>query len=391
MTQGLNGITHEFLTGFHHFAITLTGYAMHLAYLLAGITLTITVMLMVLQGDDLNKVFAKLIQSCLLFGLFFGLISLCGTWIPDILNSFMQIGGKASGIAGLSPNSVFSVGADISLTLLSSSMHVAFFHLATALILIVCAFFVLIIYAFLAAEIAINLVKAYALVAVGPIIFALGNSDFTRSCVTNYLQKVIGMGINLMMLYVIIGIGKTMGEQWLAYFKNASMNDDLIMSGVIPVVGGLIVLYLIMKNIPAFIAEISGAGGFRNYGDAAIAAAVAGSAALAKTVSGGGQMVGRAAQIAYRGGAAGGAGAMQAYQASKSAGMIGQSSSWSAGQVGASDSGKTSSMFANAAEKLKNVGSGGLGAGKGVGGLAGQHAKAGLNSVRGYLNGTKVK
>ena len=52
-----------------------------------------------------------------------------------------------------------------------------------------CGFFVLIIYAFITTEVVVSLVKSYALVAIGPIMFALGNSDFTKMAVTNYIRK----------------------------------------------------------------------------------------------------------------------------------------------------------------------------------------------------------
>ena len=37
------------------------------------------------------------------------------------------------------------------------------------------------------------------------------------------------------------------------------------------ILSAVIVYYLIIKNIPPFVAGLSGVGGFRNYGDAAVA------------------------------------------------------------------------------------------------------------------------
>ena len=267
------------------------------------------------QGDDLSKMVSKLLQTGLLFGLFFGLIHLGGTWIPEVLNSFMAIGAKASRLQGLSPNSVFLVGANIAGKMFSMIWKVGFTHIPTALLCMFTGFFLLIIYCFICAELTVNLVKTYALVAVGPIIFALGNSDFTRSAVTNYLQKIIGMGLHLMILYVLVGVGVSLSNKWILLFQKAQGAEDFVIQTIVPVIGGLIVLYLVIKNVPAFIATISGAAGFRNYGDAAIAASMTGAGLMAQTMAKatgiggmgarGGYQLGRGV---YHGGAAAGQG-----------------------------------------------------------------------------------
>ena len=296
MDTGFNQITLQFQDSLIHFSSVLGGAALHLAYILATLTLVISVLVMLMQGEDLNKMFSKLLQTVFLFGFFFGLIANSGTWIPAIFNSFMSLGGKSAGLDSLSPNSVFEVGLNIAGKMFAMVSDLGLMHLPTALIAVICGFFVFIIYCFIAAEVVVNLVKSYALIAVAPIVFALGNSDFTRSTVMNYVKKVIGLGIHLMMLYVIVGVGVQLGDKWVTAFQNAQGASELILSAILPMLGGLVLLYLIMKNLPAFIAEISGAGGFRNYGDAAIAAAVAGAASLTNTLSKGGRGLGMAGQ-----------------------------------------------------------------------------------------------
>jgi type IV secretion system protein TrbL len=296
MATGFNQITKQFLESMMHFSNILAGGALHLAYILATLTLVISVLVMLMQGEDLNKMFSKLLQTVFLFGFFFGLIANSGTWIPAIFNSFMSLGGKSAGLDSLSPNSVFEVGLNIAGKMFAMVSDLGIMHLPTALIAVICGFFVFIIYCFIAAEVVVNLVKSYALIAVAPIVFALGNSDFTRSTVMNYVKKVIGLGIHLMMLYVIVGVGVQLGDKWVTAFQNAQGASELILSAILPMLGGLVLLYLIMKNLPAFIAEISGAGGFRNYGDAAIAAAVAGASSLTNTLSKGARGVGLGVQ-----------------------------------------------------------------------------------------------
>ena len=88
-----------------------------------------------------------------------------------------------------------------------------------------------------------------------------------------------------MTLYAIVGVGVDLSNIWIHEFIYSG-ELDFVTSAVLPMIGDLIILYLVMKNLPAFLAEISGAGGFRNYGDAAVAAAFAGAGAMTKAMKG---------------------------------------------------------------------------------------------------------
>ena len=316
---GMDAVTNNFMHAFHDFSTVATQAGMNLAYSLAGLTLVISVIMMIVQQDELNKMFSKLLQTALLYGLFFTLIKFGGTWMPAILNSFMAIGAKSAGLGSLSPNSVFNVGLNIAnkMFTLTNNPNIHWYNLGVIIAGEVCGFFVLIIYAFITAEVVVVLIKSYALVAMGPIIFALGNSDFTRAAVPNYIRKVIGLGIQLMILYVVVGVGVKLGDLWIQQFIHSGALEFLI-AAVLPMLGGLIVLYLVMKNVPAFLAEVSGAGGFRNYGDAAIAAAAAGAGSLTSALNSGAKTGGMAAR-----GAAGIAGATGGMM-SGAGGQVGQ-------------------------------------------------------------------
>ena len=379
MSEGLDLIVEQFSNSFQSASASLAHAGTNLAYWLAAISLTISISLMIIQGDGLERGFSKLLQTCLLFGMFFGLIHLGGEWIPAMLNTFMQLGGQSANLSSLSPNSIFQVGVSISGKLFGLIWELGITGIPTALMAMICGCFVLIIYCFIAAELTINLVKAYALVTVGPIIFALGNSDFTRSAVTNYVRKIIGMGLQIMMIYIIIGVGVSMGNEWIAAFRDIDSFRKFGMQGLMPVAGGLVVLYLVLKNVPAFIAEIAGAGGFRNYGDAAIAAAAGGATAITNAVIKSSPAMGAGAKGLYRGGRAGGQGAKQWYDKVSD-------------KLGGND---------------KEAGRGKKAFAKGIGGVAGafgipggmasasgkvswDYAKKHINSVRGYLGGRSI-
>ena len=131
---------------------------------------------------------------------------------------------------------------------------------------------VLVLYALMAAELTIVLVKSYLVISLGGLFFAFGASDYTQAMTRNYFNAVIGLGLNLMSLYLLLGVGQNIGTQWAAMTQQAASQNELM--PMLIILAAVIVYYMILKNVPQFIASLSGVGGFRNYGDAAVATAI---------------------------------------------------------------------------------------------------------------------
>ena len=273
-TQVLNTINYQFLEGFQKAMHAISAAGTDLAYYLAYITLTFTIVMMLLQGEEINKLISKLVQMGMLFGIFFGMISLCGSWVPMFLNGFMYAGGKASNLTALDPSSIFDQGFFIATSIVQTSTSLGITHIPTALLGIFASLFIIIIYALISADLAVTLIKSFALVCVGPIIFAFGMNDVTRPTVNNYVQKLIGMGLQLLMIYVIIGVGITVGDSWVTSIKASAATGAFSFGDIAVVLGGLVIFYMVTQNVPSFIATVSGAGGFRNYGAQTVATAM---------------------------------------------------------------------------------------------------------------------
>ena len=284
-TQILNTINFQFLEGFQKAMHTISAAGIDLAYWLAYITLTFTIIMMLLQGEEINKVFSKLVQMGMLFGIFFGMINLCGTWVPMWLNGFMYAGGKAANLTALDPSSIFDQGFFIASKVASTASDMGIMHIFTAFLGVFASIFIIIIYALIAADLAVILIKSFALVAVGPIIFAFGMNDVTRPTVNNYVQKLIGMGLQLLMIYIVIGVGISVGDSWVTSIKASAASGMFSFGDIAVVMGGLTVFYMVTQSVPSFIATISGAGGFRNYGAQTVATSIGAAAMSAKAMS----------------------------------------------------------------------------------------------------------
>jgi type IV secretion system protein TrbL len=287
MSQNINvldTIDYQFLQGFQHSMHAITAGATNLAYWLAYIGITFTVCLMLAQGEAINKVIPTLLRMCFVISIFFGLITLCDHWVPEWLSSFMKIGGQAGNLQGLDPSSIFSQGYYIATSILKTIHGIGITHLPTALAGYIAALFIVIIYAFIASSLAVVLIKAYALVAVGPMIFAFGTNEVTRPTVNNYINKLVGMGLNILMMYIIIGIGVQVGQGFVLTIRESAASGAFNFGDILIIIGGLVIFYLVVQNVPAFIAEIGGAGGFRDYGQAALAASMGAAAMITNTI-----------------------------------------------------------------------------------------------------------
>jgi len=151
-------------------------------------------------------------------------------------------------------------------------------------------------YGFIAAELAIVLVKSYLLVSLAGLFFAFGASDITRTMTVQYLKTIVGIGLQLMALYFLISVGQNLGQDWVQLTSQAAEQHDLMPMMVI--LASVIIYYLMVKNIPTFIAGLSGVGGFRNYGDAAVGMAVNAGLQGARLVTQGQQVFGKGVQAA---------------------------------------------------------------------------------------------
>jgi hypothetical protein len=118
--------------------------------------------------------------------------------------------------------------------------------------------------------------------------FTFGANEAVRPIAMNYFKAAIGIGLQLLTLYIIMGVGVQIGQGWSVLIGQAAANHEL--KPFLVVGAAVVVFYLIAKNVPPFIAGLSGVGGFKNFGDEAIGAVVAaggvGAMAMQKASSG---------------------------------------------------------------------------------------------------------
>ncbi|MCH9770697.1 MAG: P-type conjugative transfer protein TrbL [Gammaproteobacteria bacterium] len=273
MDHGLfDQVTQVFLRALQHDSHLLQMAARHVFESLVVIQLALTALMMVLAGESLQRFFVRLVGLFCTFGVFYTLVNESGYWVPALLNGFIEIGQKA-GVTALDPSSMINQGLSI-----AGGIFKAFFnwgvlgHPFVSLIGGAICLAIVVLYALMAAELTIILVKTYVVIALGNLFFAFGGLECTRPMSVHYIKAAIGLGLQLLTLYVLLGVGQNMGAQWVVLTQQAATHHALMPMFVI--LAAVIVYYLLLKNIPPFIAGFSGVGGFRNYGDAAVATAL---------------------------------------------------------------------------------------------------------------------
>lgn len=268
----LDQVTQEFMSALERDGNIIQQAGEHLFYYLCIIQLTITALWMVLTGEPLKRLMSQMVQLAFAFGFFFGLIQLGGQWVPDLLNGFIEL-GQQGGVQSLDPSSIINQGVSIAGAIFHGFFNWGLLgHPFVSLIGAAVCIALLILYAFIAAELTVILIKAYAVISVGGLFFAFGASEYTRQMTQRYISTAIGLGLQLMMLYLLLGVGQNIGENWAQMTQQAAQHHELM--PMLVILAAVIVYYLIIKNVPTFIAGLSGVGGFKNYGDTAVGMAI---------------------------------------------------------------------------------------------------------------------
>ncbi len=301
----LDQVTGEFLKSFQNNYGNIETLAKGLFYYLAAIQIAISAVWMFFKGDPIEAA-VKTIQLFFTISVFYTLVLFGGQWMPQIINGFISIGSNASGIHSLTPSSVLDQGISIGFSIMDNFSHWGWLtHPVGSILAATILLFIIIVYAFLAAEVAIILIKSYTLVTLSGLMFTFGATEPLRPMAMNYFKAVIGIGLHLLTLYMLMGVGVTIGHDWADLLGKAAAHHEL--KPFLIVTAAVIFFYLIVRNIPAFIAGLSGVGGFKNYGDAAIGTALTASGVGARGMmsatrlgGSGAQSFGQGAKGAYQ-------------------------------------------------------------------------------------------
>lgn len=349
-------------------------YAITLFKGLAAVDFAWTCITVALEKQEAQGVVAAIIKKLMTIGIFWILLAYAPTWFPAIIQSFVQIGGSASGMpVPMNPSDIMAQGLTIAGTLWNAAATntslmtnpvsgiVGGMALLMAGIVIVGCYLIITIHFIMA------MVESYLVLGAGYIFLGFGGSRWTSNYTERYISLVLSVGARLMVLYLVIGVGQLFAAQWVTAVTVATTpgTNQFTIVAVFTIASQVVIYAIVCWIVPKIAGNViggtlsvSGGDAFAAGAMAATAAITAGSAALAAT--GVGAPAAAAVQGAATAASAGTAGAAGAATAT------GAGSAAVGGAGGAASFGSAS--FAPAAASGGGGGAGGGGSSFGGGG-----------------------
>lgn len=322
----------------------LLGFARGLFFLLAGIEFAWTGITLLLDRHDLEGWVAAFLRKLMWLSFFFILLDNAADWIPKIISSFETIGVK-TGIPGASlggpnnvqPGAILGNGFNIAgsmVTAIGSQNLFSITGIAITLTMIFAIIMVLLCYVFIVIQFIMAKVESFIVLSAGFIYLGFGGSRWTSSYVERFLSSAVGVGIRLMVIYLMIGIGDRLAIDWINQANSIAGSSNLmtVVTTGFSIIAGVLIFATLCWSLPKVVASVMTGSPNLSGGDllgTATAVAGAGALAVAGVASGGAALAGGGAALAGGAAAAGGGGAAAA------AGGGGMSASAAAGMTGA--------------------------------------------------------
>jgi type IV secretion system protein TrbL len=204
----------------------LWNYANDLFLVLATIEVGLAALLWVMQSEGVESIGAGLLRKFLWLGFMYAILYHADTWIPAIIRSFAVAGQQAARIETLNPGEVFTAGLGVGVKMLWELVGWGIVWNAPGTVVgILAALLVIFAFGVIAIEMATTLIENYLLTGAG--VFVLGFAAFrgTASISERYLSFTIGIGLKLLVIYLLVGAGTTLAPAWIALINSTSMFD----------------------------------------------------------------------------------------------------------------------------------------------------------------------
>lgn len=275
----LDGIVASYADAAKKWEVSIHVYATRLFFALLLIDITWQGIDAIIKQKDFTEILAELIRRFMVYGVFFTFLQFGADWAIAIVDSLRGIAGIASGVTSLYPSDIIELGVNIAAQMASTGSVT---NPGDAMLGAILAFFSVICFALIAAEVVLALVIMWVKVYAGVIMLGLGGSRWTQDYAVNYFKTALGAGVKLFVIQLLVGIGLTVLTGW----ANGLQSGDPTMKEFLAVAAGVLVLYALIKSVGEVVQSMmSGQASTSNMTDIAIAGAIAGSAAVQQSVA----------------------------------------------------------------------------------------------------------
>jgi type IV secretion system protein TrbL len=188
-------------------------------------------------------------------GFFYALLLNANSWIPAIIDSFIDAGQIAGGATDLSPSAILDIGLKTTWTMLSK-LHFSgvMDTLATGGTALFASIVIIFSFAVIASQLLIAIIESYIVISGGVIFLGFGASRWTTDFTQKYISYAFAIGVKLFILYLLIGIGQSQTASWPNSLEPINVNS------VLSVMGSSLVYMFLVWQIPGMAASmLSGA------------------------------------------------------------------------------------------------------------------------------------
>ena len=206
------------------------------------------------KNVDMVESNIELIRWLIYLNVFYLFITRYDQFLPLIINSFQQAGTYLGSQASSSymvptPAGIINNGFEVALKILGIGLKQTLF-LNFGITLISVAAVVVILYCFgkIAIELLLIQIGSQIILAGGIFLLAFSGLQWTRDYAERYVHTFFHMGIKMLFMYVLIGIGAGLTNNWAQTLDNIPFN--LIFQYDFAVVMATFVFYILSQKLP---------------------------------------------------------------------------------------------------------------------------------------------
>lgn len=289
-------------------------YAKRLFWLLAVIDFSYLCATFVLDKKEMEDLLFSVLRKLMTLGFFFFVLKTSHDWIPQIIDTFKQIGQEAGGTTAGSPDGVAVAGYDAAIGVFQILKEL---KLSEQLVAVLPAVFMSLIiflsFIWVSAQLLIAQVETTFAVGAGIILLGFGGSKWTTDMASKYMQYAVATGLKLMMLFLLVGTGQHLFEDIHL------ISGDEFLPSLLRTTGSAIMYGFLATKIPAIASAMMSGSPSLTAGD--MAGAVLGAGAAIAGLGAAGMMASKAAGGAAVGSAAGATGVAKALSAGIDSGL----------------------------------------------------------------------
>ncbi len=257
--------------------------AERLFWTLVLISMVWTFGMMLLRRADIGEFFAEFTRFIIFTGFFFWLLTnaISGQNIAGtIIASMQQLGNTAAGLPnGTSHASIMNIGVMIWGQITSSfTVLQPIDSLFAALI----SLLILIVIAVIAVNMLLLLIASWVLLYAGIFLLGFGGARWTTDIAINYFKTILGVGIQLFVMLLIVGIGSDLlSSFYIKMGKNILNYEELAVMLIFT-----IALWVLISKLPPLISgivtgsSIGSTAGIGSYSAGGLVAAAGTTAAI---------------------------------------------------------------------------------------------------------------